>query len=98
MANVVGDRFQITIGKKVREELGVKPGDHAVERVEDGRLVVYFVPQPHTESLLGVLRNEDTAPVRDWDAFRDQVWAQRAAEIMEALRSDSDRHRDEPDR
>jgi len=37
MANVVGERFQITIDKKVREELGVQPGDQAVEFVEDGR-------------------------------------------------------------
>jgi AbrB family looped-hinge helix DNA binding protein len=33
MPNVVGERFQITIDKKVREELGIKAGDLAIERV-----------------------------------------------------------------
>ena len=33
MPNVVGERFQITIDKRVREELGIKPGDRAIERV-----------------------------------------------------------------
>ena len=53
MSNVVGERFQITIDKKVREQLGIEPGDRAVEWVEDGRLVVYFMPKPHSRSLLG---------------------------------------------
>jgi hypothetical protein len=38
-------RFQITIGKKVREALGIRPGDRADEQIEDGRLVVDFHAQ-----------------------------------------------------
>ena len=56
MTNVVGERYQITIDKKIRDELGIEPGDRAVERIEDGRLVVTFVPKPHSRSLLGILR------------------------------------------
>lgn len=94
MANVVGERFQITIDKRVRERLGVKPGDRAVEWVEDGRLVVYFMPKPHNESLRGILRNPELAPRHvDITAEREAAWAARSAEIMDVLRRDSDRNR-----
>jgi len=94
MPNVVGERFQITIDKKVREELGIKPGDHAVERVEDGRLVIDFMPRPHRESMLGWLkkRGYNVEPITDWEAYFDRVWAARAAEIDEVLLEDSARH------
>ena len=94
MANVVGERFQITIDKKVRDQLGIKAGDQAVERVEDGRLVVYFMPKRHTDSLLGILRNPNR-PSRhvDMEAEKEATWAARGAEIMEVLEADSRRHR-----
>ena len=95
MANVVGDRYQITIAKQVREELGLKPGDLAIERVEDGRLVIEF-SHPHRESMLGILKAHATkpiVPIEDWEAVKDRAWAARSAEIMEALRDDSERHR-----
>ena len=46
MSNVVGDRYQITISKRVREALGVRPGDLAIEPVEDTgkRLTVSLRP------------------------------------------------------
>ncbi len=93
MANVVGERFQITIDKKVRDELGIQPGDQAIELVEDGRLVVYFMPKPHDRSLLGILRYPGQEPISDWGAFRERAWAARSAEILEALAADSRRHR-----
>lgn len=96
MANVVGERFQITIDKAVREQLDVAPGDLAVERVENGRLVVDFIPKRHNRSLLGALRPHlqgAIEPITDWDAYRERAWAMRSAEIMEVLREDSERHR-----
>jgi AbrB family looped-hinge helix DNA binding protein len=84
MANVVGERFQITIDKRIRDELGVKPGDLAIERVEDGRLVVSFAPRPHRDSLLGVLRR-DPAPIGDWSVFMEEARRARSGEIIEAL-------------
>ena len=92
MPNVVGDRFQITIDKKVREQLGLKPGDQAVEWVEDGRLIVAFLPRPHHESMLGILKRytkEPIEPITDWQAVKDAAWDARAKEIMESLRNDS---------
>ncbi len=85
MANVVGDRFQITLDKRVREELGVKPGDLAVERVEGGRLVVSFVPRPHRESLLGVLRKPGSSSVSDWAEMLEDARAARSKEILASL-------------
>lgn len=53
----VGERGQITIERAIRERLGIKPRDIAVQRVEDGRLVVEFVRphEPHLRSLAGIL-------------------------------------------
>jgi AbrB family looped-hinge helix DNA binding protein len=96
MPNVVGERFQITIDKKVREELGIQPGDQAMEWVEDGRLVVAFMPRPHSESMLGILkryRDKPIEPITDWEAYFDRAWAARGAEIREVLEADSKRHR-----
>jgi AbrB family looped-hinge helix DNA binding protein len=95
MPNKVGDRYQITIDKAVREQLGVKPGDQAVEWVEDGRLVVGFLPRPHTDSMLGIIRtltDKAIEPITDWQAVYDRAWAVRAAEIDEVLEDDSRRH------
>jgi bifunctional DNA-binding transcriptional regulator/antitoxin component of YhaV-PrlF toxin-antitoxin module len=88
MPNVVGERFQITIDKKVRDELRINPGDIAVERAEAGRLVVTFMPRPHNRSMLGALRGYIKGPIEpitDWQAMKDRAWAMRTAEIMESL-------------
>jgi AbrB family looped-hinge helix DNA binding protein len=87
MSNIVGERYQITLDKKVREQLGVKPGDRAIERVEDGRLVVYFVPKPHRDSLLGVLRKPGTQRISDWNAVKEEARRTRSEEIVGALRN-----------
>ena len=73
MSTTVGERGQITIEKAIREELGVYAGDLAVQRVEDGRVVIEFVPAPHRRSLAGALRDK-ARPVMDdtdWQAVRD---------------------------
>lgn len=95
MSNVVGERFQITIDKAVRRELGIKPGDRAVERVEDGRLVVDFIPAPHRESLRGIFKRPGQPIITDWSAQRERAWAMRAGEIREVLERDSQRHRED---
>ena len=95
MVNIVGERFQITIDKRAREKLGIQPGDRAVEWVEDGRLVIYFMPKPHSRSLLGILKEpgQESRHV-DIQAEREAAWAARTAEIMEILEADSRRHRE----
>ena len=79
MANVVGERFQITIDKAVRRSLGIKPGDLAVERVEDGRLVVDFIPAPHRESLRGIFKRPGQPVFDDWRGLRDRAGGWRSA-------------------
>lgn len=71
--NRVGERGQVTIDKAIREELGVYAGDQAIQRIEDGRVVIEFVPAPHHRSLAGALRDKVTRRPRDedWGSLRD---------------------------
>ena len=73
MASSVGERGQITIEKAIREELGVYAGDLAIQRVEDGKVVIEFVPAPHRRSLAGSLRDKARPVVddADWAVVRD---------------------------
>jgi AbrB family looped-hinge helix DNA binding protein len=73
MPSRVGERGQVTIEKAIREELGVYAGDQAVQRVENGRVVIEFVPAPHRRSLAGSLRDRVTVrPANeDWMAIRN---------------------------
>lgn len=89
MSNIVGERYQITIGKGVREELGIRPGDLAIERVEDGRLLVSFVPRAHRESLLGILREPGGTAITDWGAVMEDARRARSAEILATLEDGS---------
>jgi bifunctional DNA-binding transcriptional regulator/antitoxin component of YhaV-PrlF toxin-antitoxin module len=78
MSSRVGERGQITVEKAIREELAVYAGDQAVQWVQDGRLVVEFVPAPHHRSMAGALagkvrrRPPDEA---DWVSIRDAARA-----------------------
>ncbi len=72
MPSRVGERGQITVEKAIREELAVHAGDQAVQWVEDGRLIVAFVPAPHTRSLFGALAGKTTkhpAHPEDWKSI-----------------------------
>jgi len=94
MPNVVGDRFQITIDKKVRERLGIKPGDQAFEYVEDGLLKVEFLPRPHDRSLRGILKSPEVSPgSTDSGAEKESAWKARAEEVEKAMAKDNKRHR-----
>ncbi len=77
MASRVGQRGQITIEKALREELAVYAGDQAVQWVEDGRLVVAFVPAPHRRSLYGALTGKITKRPPDEDDWHAIIEAAR---------------------
>jgi len=97
MPNVVGDRFQITIDKKVRERLGIKPGDQAFEYIEDGLLIVEFMPRPHDRSLRGILKRPEVPPgSTDSAAEKEAAWIARGAEVAAVLETDARRHRSRP--
>jgi bifunctional DNA-binding transcriptional regulator/antitoxin component of YhaV-PrlF toxin-antitoxin module len=93
MANVVGDRFQITIDRRLRRQLGIRPGDRAIERIEEGRLIVSFMPAPHSESLLGAFRRPDLPPITDWQQVKDRAWTARASEMADILKTNNNRSR-----
>lgn len=59
MASQVSERGQITIDRAAREQLGVRPGMVAYQRVVSGHLEVIFLPAPHHRSLYGVFHEED---------------------------------------
>ena len=65
----VGERGQITIEREIREQLGIKPKDLAVQHVQNGRLVVEFVrpPEPHMRSLAGILGPPPEGPGQPFD-------------------------------
>ena len=98
--NRVGERYQIVIDRKVRAALGVRPGDLAVERVEDGRLVVDFIPAPHERSLFGAVRrlvDRPIEPIRDWEAAFELGWDARAREIIEEMEAGRELAEGEPE-
>lgn len=76
MGSRVGERGQITIEKAVREELGIYAGDEAIQRVEDGRIVIEVVPGRHRRSMAGTLRDKvgRTPPDEAWGALRQAAW------------------------
>ena len=76
----VGDRYQVVIERDARRELGISPGDRAVETVENGRLVITFLPPRHRRSLLGMLAgSEEPSPAPEMSVLRDEM-ADRLAE------------------
>ncbi len=77
MSSRIGDRGQITIEKAIREELAIHAGDEAVQRIEDGRIVIEVVPGRHRRSLAGALRDKRRRTPADesWEALRQAAWA-----------------------
>ena len=76
MTSRVGERGQITIEKAIREELAIYAGDEAVQRIEDGRIVIEVIPGRHRRSLAGVLREKigRQPPDESWDTLRQATW------------------------
>ena len=76
MVSRVGERGQITIEKAIREELAIYAGDEAVQRVEDGRIVIEVIPGRHRRSLAGALRDKVRRRPTDesWSALRGAAW------------------------
>ena len=82
----VGERGQITIERTIRERLGIRPKDIAVQRVEDGRLVVEFIRphEPHMRSLAGILGPTPNRPREplDFDAAVGRGIAEEWADYL----------------
>jgi AbrB family looped-hinge helix DNA binding protein len=76
VASRVGERGQITIEKGIREELGIYAGDEAVQRVEDGRIVIEILSGRHRRSLAGSLKEKVGRRPDDesWETLRRAAW------------------------
>ena len=76
MTSRVGERGQITIEKAIREELAIYAGDEAVQRIEDGRIIIEVIPGRHRRSLAGALRDKvrRKPPDEAWDVLREAAW------------------------
>ncbi len=77
MASRVGERGQITLEKGIREELGIYAGDEAIQRVEDGRIVIEVVPGRHNRSLAGAAAAHvrRRPPDETWPTLREAAWS-----------------------
>lgn len=69
----VGERGQVTIDKAIRERLGVKPKDIAVQEIVDGHVVIHFLPAPHRRSLRGILKSRPRRPMENRGQIQDAV-------------------------
>jgi AbrB family looped-hinge helix DNA binding protein len=90
MGSRVGERGQITLEKAIREELGIHAGDEAVQRVEDGKIVIEVVPGRHGRSLASSLAQKTQRRPSDesWEALRQDAWETADPDRAEAARPD----------
>ncbi|MGD0459769.1 MAG: AbrB/MazE/SpoVT family DNA-binding domain-containing protein [Terriglobia bacterium] len=61
----VSPKFQVVIPRKVRESLGIRPGQRIQVLVYEGR--VEFIPLRRMKEMRGFLRGIDTTVERDQD-------------------------------
>jgi AbrB family looped-hinge helix DNA binding protein len=76
MGSRVGERGQVTIEKAIREELAIHAGDEAIQRIEDGRIIIEVIPGRHRRSMAGTLRDKVRRTPKDetWRSLRDAAW------------------------
>ena len=84
MACKVGDKGEIVIEKELREQLGIRPGWIALQRLVSNRIEIQFIPPEHDKSLKGSLAEyatEDNAfDDRDWQKIKENAWAKAIEE------------------
>lgn len=81
MALIVGSKGQVVISKEIRDQLGVKPGWIALERLAGDHIEVYFIPPEHRESLKASLLPHvkvHIAPGKEWNEARNSAWGEEA--------------------
>lgn len=86
MTYLVGTKGQVVIAKEIREQLGIKPGWVALQRLVDDRVEIYFLPPEHQKNLKGSLASyiqTRVAPGEEWDSARYAAW-EKAAQDNEA--------------
>jgi bifunctional DNA-binding transcriptional regulator/antitoxin component of YhaV-PrlF toxin-antitoxin module len=90
MASRVSDRGQITIDRSLRNQLGIRPGMVAHQRVVNGHLEIVFLPEPHSRSLYGVFRRDgETLGAMSPDELEEAVMAAVAEEQGQVEEADA---------
>ena len=84
MTCTVGDQGEIVIEKELRDQLGIRPGWIALQRLVDNRIEIQFTPPVHDKSLKGSLAEyatEDNAfEDKDWQNIKENAWAKAIEE------------------
>jgi bifunctional DNA-binding transcriptional regulator/antitoxin component of YhaV-PrlF toxin-antitoxin module len=83
MSTLVGTKGQVTIQKEIRDALGVQPGWRAVQRLENGRVVIHFLPPKHNRSLFGILTDKTSVRIPTDEALNEAIadaWAEGTCE------------------
>jgi bifunctional DNA-binding transcriptional regulator/antitoxin component of YhaV-PrlF toxin-antitoxin module len=83
MTYLVGLKGQVVIAKEIRDQLGIKPGWVALQRLVGDRVEIYFLPPEHNQSLKGSLSHHvqvSIPPGEAWDQARERAWEQTTRE------------------
>jgi bifunctional DNA-binding transcriptional regulator/antitoxin component of YhaV-PrlF toxin-antitoxin module len=83
MTYSVGPKGQVVIAKEIRDQLGVKPGWIALQRLVGDRVEIYFLPPEHNQSLKGILSHQTEIHIplgKAWEQARDKAWEREANE------------------
>ena len=80
----VGEQGEVVIDGKLREELGIGPGWMGFQFVDNGRLIIYFLPpddgRPLAESPSEYVKRGEIPADADWGKIRDEVWSKAVRE------------------
>ena len=78
MSYQVGTKGQVVIAKKLRDQLGIKPGWFATQVVVDDHVEIYFAPPSHRRSLKGSMREYAVRAGdhvgQDWGEVKATAW------------------------
>ena len=83
MSRKVGQKGQVVIPKKIRDQLGVEPGSLTVQTVVDGHLEIHFFSPEHNRSLLGSLKEfipPGAGEDMSWSEIKEKAWTEAVRE------------------
>jgi AbrB family looped-hinge helix DNA binding protein len=65
MAQKVGPKGQVVIPKKIRDELGIEPGDEVIVSLSDNNIIIQSVSS--TKNLMGIFAGLDLLEILEED-------------------------------